>query len=150
MTDNQNLLTLTPGEKQELERWAQSRTLPAGAVFRARLLLALAEGQSYREIEKSLGTSAPTIARWRTRFEQDGLAGLKGLHKGSRPRVATAAVQARVVRRTQQKPGDGSTQKTAIQALDRLDPLLPLPAVRNAMVSNITVTARCRSTRRWM
>jgi transposase len=109
MTDNQNLLTLTPEEKQELERWAQSRTLPAGDVFRARLILALADGQSYREIEKTLGTSAPTIARWRTRFEYDRLPGLKGLHKGSRPRVATATVQARVVRRVQQKPGDGST-----------------------------------------
>jgi transposase len=109
MTDNRNLLTLAPVEKQELERWAQSRTLPAGDVFRARLILALAQGNSYREIENSLGTSAPTIARWRTRFERDRLAGLEGRHKGSQPRIATAAVQARVARRVQQKPSDGST-----------------------------------------
>jgi len=63
MTDNRNLLTLTAEEKQELERWAQSRTLPAGDVFRARV--AVAEGQSYREIERSFGTSVATIARWR-------------------------------------------------------------------------------------
>jgi hypothetical protein len=50
MADNRNLLPLTPEEKQDLERWAQSRTLPAGDVFRARLILALAEGQSYRQI----------------------------------------------------------------------------------------------------
>src|SRR2546427_4570563 len=49
MTDNRNLLELTAAEKQDLERWAQSRTLPAGDVFRARLILALADGQSYRE-----------------------------------------------------------------------------------------------------
>lgn len=109
MADNRNLLVLTPEEKQELERWAQSRTLPAGDVFRARLILALGAGRSYREIEKSLGTSAPTLARWRKRFEQRGLDGLEGLHRGSRPRVATATVQARVVRRVQQRPGDGST-----------------------------------------
>jgi len=109
MTDNRNLLVLTAEEKQELERWAQSRTLPAGDVFRARLILALAAGKSYREMEKSLGTSAPTIARWRKRFEQRRLDGLEGLHRGSRPQVATATVQARVVRRVQQKPGDGST-----------------------------------------
>jgi len=109
MTDNRNLLTLTPEEKQDLERWAQSRTLPAGDVFRARLILALAEGQSYREIERSMHTSAATIARWRSRFEQDRLAGLEGRHKGSQPRIATATVQARVVRRVQQKPNDGST-----------------------------------------
>lgn len=109
MADNRNLLILTPEEKQELERWAQSRTLPAGDVFRARLILALAQGKTYEEIEKGLSTSAPTIARWRTRFDRDRLAGLEGRHKGSQPRIATAAVQARVVRRVQQKPGDGST-----------------------------------------
>src|SRR6266478_1018683 len=54
-------------------------------------------------------SSAATIARWKTRFERDGLAGLEGRHRGSRPRTATAAVQARVVRRVQQKPNDGST-----------------------------------------
>src|SRR5438477_11508692 len=109
MTDNRNLLTLTAGEEQELERWAQSRTLPAGDVFRARLILALREGKSYRDIENSMRTSAATIARWKTRFERDRLAGLEGRHKGSRPRMATAAVQARVVRRVQQKPNDGRT-----------------------------------------
>ena len=116
------------------------------------------------------------------RFERDGLAGLEGRHLGSQPRAATPKVQARVIRRVQQKPGDGSThwscrklaselelskstvqrilaqaqlkphrlerkaadiiglylhppqhaavfcldEKTAIQALDRLDPVLPL------------------------
>jgi putative transposase len=109
MTDNQNLLTLTPEEKRDLERWAQSRTLPAGDVFRARLIWALAAGNSYREIESGMGTSATTIARWRSRFEQDRLAGLEGSHQGSQPRIATAAVQACVVRRVQQKPSDGST-----------------------------------------
>jgi transposase len=68
-----------------------------------------AAGKSYREIECGMQTSAATIARWRVRFERDGLAGLEGRHRGSRPRTATAAVQALVVRRVQQKPNDGST-----------------------------------------
>src|ERR1700686_4972336 len=109
MTDNRNLLKLTDEQRQELRRWAQSRTLPAGDVFRARLILALGHGTSYREIAKSLKTSGPTIARWKMRFEQDGMAGLEGRHQGSKPRSATPAVQARVIRRVQQKPGDGST-----------------------------------------
>src|SRR5713226_5843483 len=109
MTDNRNLLAITPEEKQDLERWAQSRTLPAGDVFRARLLLALAAGKSYRQIESGMQTSAATIARWRMRFEQEGLTGLEARHRGSPPRRSTAAVQARVIRRVQQKPNDGST-----------------------------------------
>jgi transposase len=109
MTDNRNLLKLPAEQKQELQRWAQSRTLPAGDVFRARLLLALAEGITYREIARSLKTSTPTVARWKMRFEHDGMAGLEGRHRGSKPRAATPAVQARVIRRVQQKPGDGSS-----------------------------------------
>src|SRR5437660_11210515 len=109
MTDNQSLLKLMPEQREDLQRWAQSRTLPAGDVFRARLILALADGSTYREIARSLKTSLPTIARWKMRFERDGLRGLEGRHLGSRPRAATPKVQARVIRRVQQKPGDGST-----------------------------------------
>jgi len=103
------LLKLMPAEREDLQRWAQSRTLPAGDVFRARLILALADGTPYREIARSLKTSLPTIARWKMRFEREGWAGLEGRHRGSKPRAATPKVQARVIRRVQQKPGDGST-----------------------------------------
>jgi Trp operon repressor len=57
-----SLLILTKDEREELAGWAQSRTLPAGDVLRAQLILALADGWSYREIEQKLNTSAPTIA----------------------------------------------------------------------------------------
>ena len=109
MTDNRGLLKLMPEQREDLQRWAQSRTLPAGDVFRARLILALADGATYREIARSLKTSLPTIARWKMRFEQDGWEGLEGRHQGSKPRAATPKVQARVIRRVQQQPGDGST-----------------------------------------
>lgn len=103
------LLTLTDEQREELTRWSQSRTLPAGDVFRARLILALANGKTYSEIERELGTSRPTIARWKQRFEDQGLAGLDPQHKGSKPRTATPAVQAKVLRKTLKRPEDGST-----------------------------------------
>ena len=109
MIDNRKLLQLTPSQREELEGWAQSRSLPAGDVFRARLILTLSDGLSYREIERKLGASAPTVALWKRRFEESGIAGLQGRHKGSKPRAATPAIQARVIRRVQEKPSDGST-----------------------------------------
>lgn len=109
MRRNQALLRITEEQRNELSRWAASRTLPAGDVFRARLILALADGGTYEEIMTSLRTSAPTISRWKQRFEQDGIDGLDPRHKGSQPRVADAALQARIARKTQQKPADGST-----------------------------------------
>ncbi|MGO8718355.1 MAG: helix-turn-helix domain-containing protein [Acidobacteriaceae bacterium] len=81
------LLILSNDEREELTRWAQSRTLSAGDVFRARLMLALADGLSYRAIEEKLDTSSPTIARWCKRFEKHRMLGLNPQHKGSRPRT---------------------------------------------------------------
>jgi len=43
----------------------RSRALSAGDVFRARLILLLAEGLPYLTVEKRLDTTAPTIARWK-------------------------------------------------------------------------------------
>ena len=103
------LRQLTEDERDELMKCAQSRTLPSGEVFRARLILALAEGKSYSTVEQELSTSRPTIARWKARFEQHGIAGLDARHKGSSPRSVTPSVQARVLKKTMQKPDDGST-----------------------------------------
>lgn len=108
----QAVLRLTDEQRADLQLWAQSRTLPAGDVFRARLILALAAGKSYSQIETELQTSRPTIARWRKRFEEGGLAGLDARHQGSKPRAASPVVQARVIRKTLQKPEDGSTHWT--------------------------------------
>jgi transposase len=60
-------------------------------------------------VEAELNTSRPTIARWKARFEEARIAGLEGRHKGSQPRKATPAMQARLLKKTQQKPADGST-----------------------------------------
>ena len=52
-------ITLTTEERVELEQMTQSRTLPAGDVFRARLILMLAEGLPYRTIQERLDTDGP-------------------------------------------------------------------------------------------
>jgi len=109
MVMRQAVLAITNQQRDELPGWAQSRTLAAGEVFRARLILALAEGMSYRQIMVSLQTTAPTISRWKQRFEQAGIEGLDARHKGSPPRVADAALQARIAHQTHRKPADGST-----------------------------------------
>jgi hypothetical protein len=72
----------------------------------------LADGWTWAKIAKiaaTLRTTKKTIAVWKARFEESGIEGLEPRHKGSQPRAATAAVQARVARRVQQKPPDGST-----------------------------------------
>ena len=80
MADNQGLLDLTAEQREELHSWTQSRSLPAGYVFRARLILAMADGLTYRQIEQTLGASAPTVSKWKGRFEEQGIEGLQGRH----------------------------------------------------------------------
>jgi len=62
MRRHQTVLAITDEQRSELNKWAASRTLPAGDVFRARLILALAAGQTYSRIMRTLQTTAPTIS----------------------------------------------------------------------------------------
>src|ERR1700760_2569890 len=89
-------------EEQELElsRIAQSRSLPAGYVFRARLILMLAEGASFSTIKQRLGTTAPTIIRWKQRFLAAGMDGLDTSHPGQSASVLPPKLRARILSTT--------------------------------------------------
>jgi len=100
---------LSEDQRLELSRIAQSRSLPAGYVFRAKLILMLSEGASYSSIKLRLGTTAPTISRWKRRFLADGLDGLDAAHPGQQPTVLTARLRARILAVTRKQPLDGST-----------------------------------------
>jgi len=74
------------------------------------MMLMLADGRSYWEIQERLQTTAPTISRWKKRFLNDGVSGLLELqHPGQKPTVITPKLQARVLEATRRKPKDGST-----------------------------------------
>ena len=100
---------LTRQQHSDLSSIAQSRSLPAGYVFRAKLILMLAEGASFNAIKRQLQTTAPTIVRWKQRFRRYGLDGLDTYHPGQKPRVLTPALRARILSATRRKPSDGST-----------------------------------------
>src|SRR5258707_8181221 len=99
------------GEDQQLElsRIAQSRSLPAGYVFRARLILMLAEGASFSTIKQRLGTTAPTVSRWKQRFVASGIDGLDTSHPGQSASVLAPRLRARILSATRKQPKDGST-----------------------------------------
>jgi hypothetical protein len=59
---------LTRPQHSDLSSIAQSRSLAAGHVFRAKLILMLAEGASFNAIKRQLQTTAPTIVRWKQRW----------------------------------------------------------------------------------
>lgn len=103
-------LTLTQEERNELRQMSFSRSLPAGDVSKGRMILMLAAGRSYTDIQKRLQTTAPTISRWKGRFLAERVNGLIEVrHPGQKPTVITPKLQARVLEATRRKPKDGST-----------------------------------------
>jgi transposase len=102
-------LRLSQPESQELHTRARSRVLRADDVRRARLILMLAEGQSWSTIQQALGCSSAYIARWQTRFAEQRLAGLFARHQGRPATKRTPRLEARILARTRRPPTDGST-----------------------------------------
>jgi transposase len=103
-------LRVKAAEREELREMSTARSLPAGEVLRARMILMLVDGKSYAEIQERLQTTAPTIARWKKRFLTEGIVGLfEQRHPGQKPTVITPKLQARVLEATRRKPKDGST-----------------------------------------
>ncbi len=102
-------LMLTPEQRRELETRERSRRGRADAARRARVILLLADGDSYAAINAKTGCSSRTIALWKRRFEADGVAGLAARHRGSKPSVLTPALQARILTWTRRTPPHGAT-----------------------------------------
>jgi len=103
-------MVVSEEERQELQQMAQSRSLAAGDVMRARMMLLLSEGVPYRKIQEVLDTTAPTISRWKERFRRHGMAGLREeRHPGQKPSVRTPKLQARILAAIKDGPQDGST-----------------------------------------
>lgn len=102
-------IELSEQQKRELTQVAQSRALPAGYVFRAKLILMLNEGATFAVIRERLGTTNPTIIRWKARFLAAGMDGLDTSHPGQQPYRLTASLRAKVLNATRKRPSDGST-----------------------------------------
>src|SRR5262252_453190 len=103
------LIVLTDFEKTELMRRSRSQSLRAEDVQRARLILMLADGETYQGISERLRCSPTWINRWRQRFIQARLAGLYSKHRGRKVQKRTPALQAKILNAARKPPTDGST-----------------------------------------
>src|SRR5580765_2512809 len=105
----EHVLVLTPSERRELKKRLRSRTLPAEDVRRARLILMLAQGDSYSQIRQALACNRSYISRWKQRFVEQRLGGLYARHRGRAVAKRTPKLEARILDWTRKAPPDGST-----------------------------------------
>lgn len=102
-------LHLAAEQKEQLEGIVRSRTLPAGLVKRARVVLLSAAGKTNQEIAQQLGWSNATVGKWRRRFLEQDVTGLHDELRPGRPRTISDERVAGLVRTTlETKPKDGT------------------------------------------
>jgi transposase len=102
-------IVINKAERRELERRVRSRRGRADEARIARVLLALADGATYRETAETVGCSEPFISKWKQRFLDERLAGLYNRHEGQPATVLTPKMEARILNWTRKTPTDGST-----------------------------------------
>ena len=83
-------ITLSEEEKNRLNKIAQSNRSEHRQVVRAKIVLLAAKGRQNIEIAEELGISRQNVARWRNRYNQNGLSGImKDAPRGGRPVALT-------------------------------------------------------------
>ena len=106
-------IALTPETRAQLEDLAHSRSLPAGLVRRAQVILLSATGLANREIGATVQLSGAMVGHWRRRFRASGIAGLYDAPRSGRPRTHDDDAVARLLRTV--LPPSRSTPRTGVR-----------------------------------
>jgi len=101
-------------DRVQLNQMVRNGKTPQKVALRARIVLLSADSVPTGQIMRQLGTTTPTITRWRNRYETDGITGL--LKDRSRPgrkrRIGEAKVREVVERTLQEKPSHATHWST--------------------------------------
>ena len=80
-------IVLDEQQRSDLASLARSRTLPHQLVQRAQIVLACAAGEPGAAIARRLGVNKNTVAKWRKRYAEFGIVGLRVELRPGRPRT---------------------------------------------------------------
>src|ERR1700739_228886 len=94
------VLVLSPQRREPLDALVSSRSLPAGLVSRARIILLSASGKTNQQIARQLGLANATVGKWRRRFLEQDVSGLHDELRPGRPRPISDERGAQLVRKT--------------------------------------------------
>jgi len=91
----------------ELTAMSRSRKEETRMVERARIVLACLEGKEIQQVAQQTGASIPTVSKWRKRFAERGVAGLRDQPRSGKPPIYDAAFRDRVLALLEQTPPAG-------------------------------------------
>ena len=89
------MVNVTPEDRRRLERLVGDRNAPQKHVWRAKIILATADGCGTAEVMRRSGKAKPVVWRWQERFMREGVAGLthEKTRKPGKPPLPAATVQ---------------------------------------------------------
>jgi transposase len=93
-------------EREALGQMARSRTLGAGRVRRARIVLHALEGLKAPDIGARMGLCGATVRHWLKRFNARGLQGLEEDVRSGRPPTYSAEQRSAVINAALTRPAD--------------------------------------------
>ncbi len=91
----------------ELVALSKSRTEEVRRVERARIILACLQGKENQQVAREVGTSIPTVSKWRRRFAQHGLEGLRDGPRSGKPPTYGTAFRDRLLALLEESPPAG-------------------------------------------
>jgi transposase len=103
---------LKPKIRKVLEARCRAPSTPQADVKRARIVLLAAEGRSTRSIAEEVGIQPRIVSKWRWRFAEHGLGGLKDRPRASRKRIYGKATDKRILAVLDQPPPQGYARWT--------------------------------------
>jgi transposase len=103
-------LHVTPADRERLEALVADRNTPAKVVWRARIILATAEGLGTNAIMKRSGKSKPCVWRWQERFAAEGVEGLirDKTRPGRKPPLSDAIKRKVLTKTARETPPDAT------------------------------------------
>jgi transposase len=96
-----------PKERQQLEKWARSRTESRQRSDRARMILGCIRGQSVQEVADQCRTRPNTVMKWRDRFLAQRLPGLADAPRPGAKRIYDTAFRQQVLATLELPPPAG-------------------------------------------
>ena len=99
-------LAVTLEERLELRSRVRAATTPQRDSLRARIILQRARGEKVQDVARQLGVSVACVSKWSSRFEREGLAGLKdAAGRGRKPWLPKEKIEQVLTKVTQPPKG---------------------------------------------
>lgn len=103
------LLNCADVEKRQLEKWSGGGKVEKRLHDRAKIVLSCLEGKANIEVAAELKVSRFTVAKWRTRFAEKGIAGLIDKPRSGKPKRYDVSLRNKILQTLEQPAPQGQS-----------------------------------------